>query len=142
MKNFSRHLTLAAILCAASMIAACGKDEVSFDTLETNRANAKSNAEYNAQAFRAGNPTYTNYALEVQGDSTQSPTCPQGDGWASAKLVDRANPNVKVALKCSTVSGTVGCMTQPDFQAKPYGTDDGTCQSTAKVPFPIPKIAK
>ena len=135
--------SLLAMLCitAAVALSACGKD-VSFDTLETNRANAKANAEYNAQKFRAESPQYSNMALEVQGDSTQSPSCPQGDGWASAKLVDKANPAQKVALKCSTVSGTVGCMTAADFEKKPYAADDGRCQDVTKVPFPIPKIAK
>lgn len=47
------------------------KQEVSFDTLETNRNNAKSNAEYNAQKFRAESPVYSNSSLEVQDDSTQ-----------------------------------------------------------------------
>jgi hypothetical protein len=140
--KFSSISRLSVIFAAALVVTACSKQEVSFDTLETNRANAKANAEYNSQAFRASNSTYANFALEVQGDSTQSPTCPQGDGWASAKLVDRANPNTKVALKCSTVSGTVGCMTQADFQTKPYASDDGACQSVSKVPMPIPKIAK
>lgn len=124
------------------LLAACGNKDVSFDTLETNRSNAKANAEYNALKFRADSPSYANYALETQGDSTQSPSCPQGDGWGSAKLVDKANPAVKVALKCSTVSGTVGCMTQSDFTTKPYASDDGKCQGVEKVPFPIPKIAK
>lgn len=129
------------ILAIAATMSACSKD-VSFDTLETNRANAKANAEYNAQKFRAESPQYSNTALEVQGDSTQSPSCPQGDGWASAKLVDKANPSIKVSIKCSTVSGTVGCMTAADFEKKPYAADDGRCQNTSKVPFPIPKIAK
>ena len=135
-------LTIVAAIIAASLLAACGSKDVSFDTLETNRANAKSNAEYNAQGFRAGAAQYANSALEVQGDSTQAPSCPQGDGWASAKLVDKANPTIKVALKCSTVSGTVGCMLASDFQTKSYAADDGRCQDVSKVPFPIPKIAK
>jgi hypothetical protein len=129
------------ILAAVAAIAGCSKD-VSFDTLETNRTNAKANAEYNAQKFRAESPQYANTALEVQGDSTQSPSCPQGDGWASAKLVDKTNPALKVSLKCSTVSGSVGCMLQTDFEKKPYAAEDGKCQDVTKVPFPIPKIAK
>lgn len=133
--------TLATVLAASALLCACSKD-VSFDTLETARSGAKANAEYNAQSFRAGSPQYANYALEVQGDSTQAPACPQGDGWASAKLVDKVNPAVKIALKCSTVSGSVGCMLQSDFQTKPYAADDGRCQGVTKVPFPIPKIAK
>jgi len=142
--NFIRgnQMKYVSLLFMAVILSACGKNDVSFDTLETNRANAKENAQYNAQKFRAESPQYSNYALEVQGDSTQSPSCPQGDGWASAKLVDKANPTQKVSVKCSTVSGTVGCMTSDDFSKKPYAPDDGQCQPVTKVPFPIPKIAK
>ena len=130
------------LFVVCGLMTACGKQTVSFDTLETNRANAKANAEYNAQKFRADSPQYQNHAIEAQGDSTQSPDCPQGDGWASAKLIDKANPAVKVGLKCSTVSGTIGCMLESDFQKKPYAADDGRCQPVDKVPFPIPKVAK
>ena len=137
-----KFTVLASAIVIAASLTACGKPEVSFDTLETNRANAKANAEYNAAGFRAAAPQFANYALEVQGDSTQQPACPQGDGWASAKLVSKENPSVKVALKCSTVSGTIGCMPQAEFEKKPYAPDDGSCQATSKVPFPIPKIAK
>lgn len=137
-----KKLFLISTLIAAAAITACGKKEVSFDTLETNRANAKANAEYNAAGFRATSPQYANMAIESQGDSTQTPICPQGDGWASARLVDKTNPAIKIALKCSTVSGAIGCISASDFQTKPYAADDGQCQETSKVPFPIPKIAK
>lgn len=135
-------VALAAMLAAASLTSACGEKDVSFDTLELARATAKANAEYNAQSFRASSPTYANYALESQGDSTQTPNCPQGDGWASARLVNKDNPAQKVAIKCSTVSGSVGCLLAADFTTKPYASDDGRCQPTTKVPFPLPKIAK
>ena len=135
-------VTIAAMAATAILTSACGDKDVSFDTLELARATAKANAEYNAQSFRASSPTYANYALESQGDSTQTPKCPQGDGWASARLVNKDNPNQKVALKCSTVSGTVGCLLATDFATKPYAADDGHCQPTTKVPFPLPKIAK
>lgn len=131
-----------AIIAIVAGLVACGKQNVSFETLETNRANAKANAEYNAQKFRADAPQFANHAIEAQGDSTQSPDCPQGDGWASAKLIDKANPAIKVGLKCSTVSGAIGCMLDSDFQKKPYAADDGRCQAVDKVPFPIPKVAK
>lgn len=130
------------LLIAVASLVACSKDEVSFDTLETARATAKANAEYNAQIFRSSSTRYANYALEVQGDSSQLAICPQGDGWASAKLVDKDKADNLVRLKCSTVSSTVGCMTQTEFQTKPYAADDGKCQPTSKVPFPLPKVAK
>lgn len=122
-------------------LAACSQN-VSFDTLETARNQGKVNAEFNAQVFRATNPQFNNTAIISQTDSTMSPSCPQGDGWASVKLVDKADPNRKVGLKCSTVSGSVGCLIDADFQTKTYAGDDGRCQSVEKVPFPIPKIAK
>jgi len=122
-------------------ISACSKD-VSFDSLETARIQGKSNAEYNAQKFRADAPQYSNTAIEIQVDSTMTPSCPQGDGWASGKLVDKLNPANKVSIKCSTVSGAVGCMKQDEFEKKPFASDDGRCQDVTKVPFPIPKIAK
>lgn len=140
MKRSILSLALAAAL--AVTLAACGSKDVSFDTLELARATAKTNAEYNAQGFRAASSQYSNFALESQGDSTQQPDCPQGDGWASAKLVNKAAPTEKIALKCSTVSGAVGCMLQSDFEKKPYAADDGHCQPVTKVPFPLPKIAK
>jgi hypothetical protein len=133
------QITLITLACALS---ACSPDSVSFDTLETARTQAKANAEWNAQGFRAANPQYANTAIEVQGDSTQDPKCPQGDGWASGKLIDKADPARKLAIKCSTVSGAVGCMAQTDFEKKPYARDDGQCQDVSKAPFPIPKIAK
>lgn len=135
MKNFALITALTIALTACN-------NEVSFDTLETNRANAKANAEYNAQKFRAESPRWANTALEVQGDSTQTPKCPQRDGWASAKLVSKENPASAIGLRCSTVSGTVGCLLASDFATKPYVADDGRCQEVSKVPFTIPKIAK
>lgn len=143
MKKSFKILALIAIAAASLLsLTACGKDEVSFDTLELNRANAKENGTYNATKFRADSLQYANYAIEAAGDSTQTPACPQGDGWASPKLVDKANPAVQVKLKCSTVSGTVGCMLAKEFETKSYAADDGACQPVTKVPFPIPKIAK
>lgn len=130
-----------AIIALASL-AACGKDKVSFDTLETARTQGKANAEWNAQSYRAANPAYANTAFIAQTDSTMTPDCPQGDGWASVKLVDKADPNRKLGLKCSTVSGAVGCMSDQEFQTKSYAGDDGRCQDVSKVPFPIPKLGK
>ena len=131
---------LALSLALVATLAACGPDKVAFDTLETARSQGKANAEYNATVYRAANKYDAN--LIAQTDSTMTATCPQGDGWASVKLVDNTNPARTVGLKCSTVSGSVGCMTDADFKTKAYAGDDGSCQDVSKVPFPIPKIAK
>ena len=128
-------------LIAVAAVTGCSKD-VGFDTLETARTQGKANAEYNAQKFRADSPQYNNTAIEIQVDSSMTPACPQGDGWASGKLVDKADPSRKLGIKCSTVSGAIGCLPQGEFEKKPFASDDGRCQDTTKVPFPIPKVAK
>ncbi len=132
------QITLITLACALS---AC-KQDVSFDTLETARTQGKANAEWNAQGYRAANPQYANTAIIAQTDSSMTPDCPQGDGWGSVKLVDKADLSRKLGLKCSTVSGAVGCLTEQEFATKSYAGDDGRCQDVSKVPFPIPKIAK
>jgi len=139
------------VLAVTATLAACGKDQpVSFYTLETSRSTAKANAEYNAQKYRAESPQFANFALEVQGDSTQSPTCPQGDGWAEVVFMrsereEGKTKNLeiqKATVMCSTVSSTQGCvMVAPtDNWAKhPGKMQDGQCASTREVPFPLPK---
>lgn len=134
-----RKFTTTTLLAIVAALTACGKPEVSFDTLETARVQAKANAEFNAQNFRAANPQFTGYSIVMQGDSSQVPDCPQGDGWASGYLVDRANVSLRVPIKCSTVSGGIGCLLQADFEKKPYASDDGRCQPTTKVPHPCPR---
>jgi hypothetical protein len=131
----------ASIVCAAALISACSKD-VSFDTLETARKQAKENAEFNAKAWRAQTAVSAALGLISRGDSSQTPSCPQGDGWASMDLVDLTTGTVKIKLKCSTVSDSVGCREALDFKASPYANEDGSCQPTTKVPHPLPKIAK
>lgn len=119
----------------------CSKD-VSFDTLETARKQAKENAEFNAKAWRSTNKALAERQLIGRGDSTQTPECPQGDGWASMDLVDANNPAIKTKLKCSTVSDSVGCREELDFKLSPYANEDGSCQTTTKVPHPLPKILR
>lgn len=139
MRNFCNVLAVCVLLSAAG----CAKREVAFDTLETARKQSKENAEFNARKWRADTKIYSgdNFNLISRGDSTQSPDCPQGDGWASIDVVNQ-NGQPVVKLKCSTVSDSVGCLESSDFKTKSYANEDGTCQPTTKVPHPIPKIAK
>lgn len=136
-----KYLTL--IIAATIGLAACGPKDVSFDTLETARKQAKDNAEYNARKWRADTKVQRLVESNIisRGDSTQSPTCPQGDGWASMDLVNGDGQKI-VGLKCSTVSDSVGCLENNDFKTKSYANEDGQCQATTKVPHPLPKIAK
>lgn len=127
---------------AMLFLAGCGKPEVGFDTLETARKQAKENASFNAAAWRSGTPGAGSMGIIANGDSTQKPECPQGDGWASVDLVDTSTGAKIGKLKCSTVSASVGCMTDEDFKSKVYAGDDGRCQDVTKVPHPLPKIAQ
>jgi hypothetical protein len=131
-------------LIAVGFLASCSKKEVSFDTTETARSQAKANALWNAQAYMGQDPRVQDLQIYSRGDSTQTPACPQGDGWASVDYMDPSGTHaVKFKAKCSTVSRALGCMMESDFMKKPeYKTMEGNCQSTNKVPFPLPKIAQ
>jgi hypothetical protein len=93
--------------------------------------------------YVAENPRFDNHAVVSHGDSSQTPDCPQGDGWATVSIMKVENKVIeKFVAKCSTVSGTVGCYLEQDFKKKPYANEEGSCQPVGKVPFPLPKIAK
>lgn len=143
----SRLLATVLFICFCGGLVAlsgCGPDKVSFNTLEDARTQARANADYNAAAYRAENPRFDNtWKLVGHGDSTQSPECPQGDGWATLSIMKVDGKDVtKMVLKCSTVSGALGCYTDADFVKKPFAKEEGNCQDVNKVPFPLPKVAK
>lgn len=133
------YLSLVAAAVSAAFIAGCGKDTVSFDTLESARNQARENSLFNAQRFRQENPQFKDWSVIPNGDSTQTAQCPQGDGWATVKLI---SPDLTQTIyaKCSTVSGATGCLRDADFKGKPFASQENTCQ--AEVPHPLPKIAK
>jgi hypothetical protein len=148
---YKKSIRSAIMFAAVAMaLAGCGKKEVAFDTLEDARSQARANALWNAKMYVAENPRFDNHQIVSHGDSSQTPDCPQGDGWASVsimKLLEKEPGQAKGVVekftaKCSTVSGTVGCYLDADFKKKPYANEDGQCQPTSKVPFPLPKIAK
>jgi len=124
-----------ALLVAALLPLACTDKKASWDTQESARKQAIDNATFNAQKYRR---TYaSDYRLISRGDSTISATCPQGDGWAS---MDLEKGGTTLALKCSTVSESIGCMTKEDFSKKAFAEEDGHCNKN--IPFPLPKIVK
>lgn len=107
--------------------------------MEDARGTAKENAKWNAQKWRS--QLYPSWDIVGRGDSTQTPECPQGDGWASIDLVSPEKNRI-IKLKCSTVSSNIGCLEQDDFKSKSYAMEDGKCQDVSKVPFPLPKVAE
>lgn len=125
----------------AVLLASCGDESVSFNTLEEAKQQARENALFNAQKYRSENVLLKDFAIIARGDSTQDIKCPQGDGWATLEFVSNQNKGV-VKVKCSTVSGATGCLEDADFKTKPFASDDGQCQKREQVPFPLPKIAK
>jgi hypothetical protein len=130
------------ILFALALIialTACDQNKLSFESIESSRKQANENSEYNAKTYRTAHPEYAGYTISMAGDSTQSATCGQGDGWASISLVN-LDQQAKVSLKCSTASEQLGCMLDADFKAKTYANQDGRCNTD--LPYPLPKIQK
>lgn len=128
-------------------LTACSKDEVSFTTLEDSRSQARENAKVNAIAYAAENPRMQGFDVVGHGDSSQTPTCPQGDGWASLSIMkqmpdqldQRGRPIIeKYKVKCSTVSANLGCYLEDDFKTKPFATKEGKCDT--ELPHPLPKV--
>lgn len=126
------------LILTALLLAACSSEKASFETQEQARKRAIENAEFNAKSWRAKNPIYQQHGLISDGDSSITPTCPQGDGWATLELVSPRGKRTKI--KCSTVSASIGCMEATKFKTKAYAEQDGTCNKD--IPFPLPKIVK
>ncbi len=130
-------MAILAVLCAV-FLAACGQQEVSFDTLETQRSVANENSRYNAQKWRAENGQEA-LGILTRGDSTQQANCPQGDGWASVDLTHPQTKQPVLKLKCSTVSGNIGCIKDEDFKARAVlAKQENSCN--AEIPKTLKKI--
>lgn len=132
---------------SVALLAACGAkhEEVSFEDLQDARAQARKNATFSGIEYGRQNPRLKGYSLVAHGDSSQTNKCPQGDGWASLsylKTEEGKGVIDKITIKCSTVSTEIGCYTDKDFADKSYKLEDGVCQPTNKVPFPLPKLMK
>jgi hypothetical protein len=136
-----KKLLITTAIIAAAFLTGCKQDEVSFASLEEAKGTARENSLWNAQKYRQDNILYKGWDIVGRGDSTQSNVCPQGDGWATMDFVNPEKTALK-KVKCSTVSANTGCLEDSDFKTKPFASDDGHCQATNKVPYPLPKIAK
>lgn len=132
---------LLALIATLSLLTACGSKDVSPNVLEEAKTVARDNALFNAQRYRAENPRVRDWSAVSNGDSSQMAGCPQGDGWATLKLFS-PDAQSTVSLKCSTFSGATGCLLDNEFKSKPFASQDGHCQPTSIVPFPISKISK
>ena len=137
--------TMSVLAVVAAVTACGGKPDVSFDTLEDARNAARENALFNAATYRAENPRLEGLRIVSHGDSSQTPDCPQGDGWASVTFMavsgeGKGKEVEKYVAKCSTVSGALGCYLDKDFTGKPFARQENRCDTS--LPFPIKKIAK
>jgi len=136
-----KYAIIMATVLSTLALTACKQEEVSFASLEEAKGTARENALWNAQKYRQENILYKGWDIISRGDSSQTNACPQGDGWATMEFVN-PNKDTLIKVKCSTVSGNTGCLEDSDFKTKPFASEDGHCQATNKVPYPLPKIAK
>lgn len=131
--------SIIAVATVSTLLVACGQEKASFETQEQARQQVLENAEFNAKVYRDANLPQAK--IKMRGDSTISATCITGDGWVTVELLHPNSMQSVQTLKCSSVSGTIGCMTVEDFQARSdYAKQDGTCNR--ELPFPLPKIVK
>lgn len=140
MRNF---FALALALTIGLGLTACHEDKISPDRLEEARQTAKTNAELNAQLYRAANPRFTgDYQIVARSDDGQKPSCPQGDGWSQVSIMKVDGKQVdKTVLMCSTYSTSVGCYREEDFFKLKNLADQNTgCGKD--VPFPLPTLRK
>ena len=108
--------------------------------LEEARTVAKSNAEFNAQLYKAANPRFTaDFSIISRSDTSQTQDCPMGDGWAELSIMKVEGKVVdKTVLMCSTFSGSVGCFRKEDFDKdKNLAGKDGTCDRSIVYPLPV-----
>lgn len=140
----SRPFLTILFILAVLALSGCGeKPKSSWGEIEAARQQAIENSEFNAKSFR--NAYDPNMTIMSRGDSSISPSCPQGDGWATVDLVPAdGTQGKKQVIKCSTVShviGSQGCMTEDDFKKRAdYANQDGHCNPD--IPYPLPKLLK
>jgi hypothetical protein len=138
MKASFKFIAILAAVVATLALSACAEKQVSFDALETQRTVANENSSYNAKKWRAENG-HEKLGILARGDSTQQAKCPQGDGWASVDLTEPTTKQPVVKLKCSTVSGNVGCIKDEDFKARAVlANQENTCNKG--IPETLKKI--
>jgi hypothetical protein len=135
--------SIIAILVITLGLAACEDKKVSADRLEEARSAAKANSEWNAAQYKAANPRFTSdFSIVGRSDSEQTPSCPQGDGWAELSIMKVEGKVVdKTSLMCSTYSSSVGCYRKEDFDKNAtLVKQNGGCNND--VPFPLPILRK
>lgn len=144
---------IAAVAAAAVLFSACTPEpppKTSFQTVEDQRAQGRSNATLVAADYQRQNPRIQGWDVIVKADSSHTADCPQGDGWTEVVFMRAerdGNKNLaieKAEVMCSTVSFNEGCvMKSPtnNWDKHPKKQMDGHCGNVHEVPMPLPKIA-
>jgi hypothetical protein len=138
-----------AILISIILLAACGAEKVSLETLDIAKKQATANLFHNATAYSIFQPQLHIVEINPREDSSQTRSCPQGDGWGTVAVTGIKQSYSSTGLTadsfrlvCSTVSEELGCYKEEGFRQTNHAIENGKCQPTSKVPFPIPKLNK
>ena len=130
-------------LAISVVLAACGSKDAPQDVVDINMTTTRLNAQKNADSyFPALYPPGTvdqkigskPTRILMQSDSTVSPACRYGDGWASGNVEFENGQKLKVKCQTNgTGKGINGCMTEGEFMTKTYKGEEGSCQNLASL---------
>lgn len=146
LRKFQRNILIAAVVGAVlALIFAlpgCGGGKVPQDIVDNNMTITRLNAQKNADAYfsvqypagtvdvQLGEPIR---AL-MQSDSSVTPDCRYGDGWASGVIQFKTGKSLKIKCQTNGVGkGINGCMSEAEFATKSYKGEEGTCQNLAAL---------
>ena len=119
------------VLASALILSACGS-KVPTDIVDQNQSISRNNAQFNATRY--GNIRSPDSQIIMQSDSTISPDCRFGDGWASGEVFTKGRKTEDV--KCQTNGrgkGLEGCLTKAEFVTKDYRNEEGSCQNLSAM---------
>ena len=115
-------------------------EENDVGLVEQQRVTAQENSKVNARLFQQAHKQFYGAYISTDVDFSINSKCVNGDGWASVELVDEMDGKIVAQLMCSTISKSLGCELETEFNERNYAIQEGTCNLGIPVPMPALSI--